>query len=364
MSANVVRITTHPLKIGMTDPLATSLNTYEALNSVIVRIEAADGTAGYGEARECVHITGETQPGVIAAIENFLSPAIAGLDTFDLTEAHRRMDAAIAGNSAAKSAIDIALHDLAGKQSGLPISRLLGGGPRGPVASSKAVSVASSERMVAQAQKFADAGFGTLKIKTGVDAAAEIEAIRFIREAVGHEVALKLDANQGWLLHDATRFLKAVERFDILMVEQPLPAWDLAGAAQLRRRTAIPVMLDEGVHTPRDALRAVDMAAADHINIKLLKTGGLKPATDIAAICAAAGITCQIGTLDTSIGSAAAVHLVHACPVIAHAEINGPTRIAFDIATGFRVHDGYAILDDGPGLGLTVDDAALAGANP
>jgi len=363
MSANVVRVTAHPLRIGMTDPLATSLKAYEALDSVIVRIEAADGTAGYGEARECVHITGETQPGVIAAIETVLSPAIAGLDPFDLCEAHRRMDAAIAGNSAAKSAIDIALHDLAGKQSGLAVSRLLGGGPRGPIASSKAVSVASADRMVAQARRFADAGFGTLKIKTGVDAAAEIAAIGLIRESVGPDIALKLDANQGWLLHQASRFLEAVERFDILMVEQPLPAWDFAGAAQLRSRTTIPVMLDEGVHSPRDALRAVDMAAADLINVKLLKSGGLKPATEIAAICATAGITCQVGTLDTSIGSAAAVHLVHACPVIAHAEINGPTRIAFDIATGFRVRNGYAILDDGPGLGLSVDEAAFAGAN-
>lgn len=364
MSSNVVRVTAHPLRIAMTDPLATSLKAYEALDSVIVRIDATDGTAGYGEARECAHITGETQPGVIAAIENFLSPAIAGLDPFDLTDAHRRMDAAITGNSAAKSAVEMALYDLAGRQADLPISRLLGGGPRGPIASSKAVSVASPEHMVAQARRFADAGFATLKIKTGVDAAAEIEAIKSIREAVGPDVALKLDANQGWLLQDATRFLEAVERFDILMVEQPLPAWDFAGAAELRKRTTIPVMLDEGAHSPRDALRAIDMGAADHINIKLLKSGGLKPATEIAAICAAAGITCQIGTLDTSIGSAAAVHLVHACPVIRHAEINGPTRIAFDVATGFRVHDGYAILDDGPGLGLTVDDAALAGANP
>lgn len=361
MSAAVASVAVVPLRIAMTDPLATSLKAYEKLSTVVVRIEDTDGSAGYGEARDCTHITGETQTGMVAAIEGLLAPAIIGIDPFDLAEAHRRMDAAITGNSAAKSAVDIALHDLAGHQSGLTVSQLLGGAPRGPIASSKAVSVASADQMAAQSRQYVEAGFRTLKLKTGIDAAAEIEAIGRIRDEVGPDIRLKLDANQGWQLGEATRFLAAVEAFDILMVEQPLPSWDLAGAAELRKRTTIPVMLDEGVHSPRDALRAIELGAADLFNMKLLKTGGLRPATEIAAISAAAGLTCQIGTLDTSIGSAAAAHLVHACPAIGHAEINGPTRIASDVATGFRVENGYALLGDGPGLGLNVDDAMIAG---
>jgi L-alanine-DL-glutamate epimerase-like enolase superfamily enzyme len=298
---------------------------------------------------------------MIAAIETALGPAVVGLDPFDLAEAHRRMDLAMSGNSSAKCAVDIALHDLAGRLSGQPVSRLLGGAPRGPIASSKAVSVGTTKSMVAEAKAFVDAGFGTLKIKTGVDAGSELAAIAAIRDRVGPGIRLKLDANQGWTLPQATRFLAAAEPYDIEMVEQPLAAWDLKGHAELRRRTPIPLMLDEGVHSARDALRAIDAGATDYVNIKLLKTGGLAPARDLAAVCAAAGVACQIGTLDSSIGSAAAAHLEHACPIIRYAEINGPSRAENDFASGFVVADGTAMVPDGPGLGVTVDMAAIEG---
>jgi L-alanine-DL-glutamate epimerase-like enolase superfamily enzyme len=273
------------------------------------------------------------------------------------------MDAVAFANTCAKSAIDMAVHDLAARLAGLPLARLLGGAPGGPIASSKAVSVAAADKMVAQAQEYVAAGFGTLKLKTGVDAAAELEAVRRVREAVGPGIAIKLDANQGWTLTDATRFLEQVERYDIFMVEQPLPVWDFAGAAELRRRTSIPVMLDEGVKSPQDALRAIDAAACDYINIKLVKTGGLHRALQVEAICAAAGIACQIGTLDTSIGSAAGWHLVHARPNIRFVEINGPTRLAWDVGTGFRVEAGAAVVADGPGLGLEIDAARITEAH-
>lgn len=361
MNAPIVSVTAHTVGFRLTDPLATSLHAYDTLNCVIVEIEAKDGARGYGEARDSTHITGETQAGIIAAINDFLAPAIIGVEPSDTDDIHRRMNTEIVANTAAKSAIDIAIYDLAGRQAGMPVSSLLGGAPRGPVASSKAVSVGPAAAMVTQARGYVDAGFRTLKIKTGVDAAAELAAIAAIRGEVGPEISLKLDANQGWTLPEASRFLAAAEPHDILMIEQPLADWDIAGAAELRRRTSIPVMLDEGVHSAHDALRAIEAGAVDYINIKLLKTGGLKPALDVAAVCAAAGVTCQIGTLDTSIGSAAAVHLVHATSVLQFAEINGPTRLERDLATGFRVSDGYAVLDEGAGLGIDVHSDALTG---
>ena len=359
----VSRISAQTLRLALGSPLTTSKRAYPFLEFVIVRIESDDGSVGWGEAHECVHITGETQVGILDAINNRLGPAITGIEPGDLEEAHRRMNAVMSRNTAAKSAVDIALHDLAGTMSSLPVSRLLGGGPRGPVASSKAVSVGATEAMVDEARTFVEDGFGTLKIKTGVDDSEELAAIAAIREMAGPAVHIKLDANQGWNLQQARRFLAAAERYDIQMVEQPLPAWDYSGHAELRRNTSIPVMMDESVHSPRDALRAIETGAADLINIKLVKTGGLAPARDLAAICAAAGMSCQIGTLDTSIGSAAALHLVHACPTIRFAEINGPTRLEKDVATGFAVENGNAILQAGPGLGIDVDTSALSSGN-
>lgn len=367
MSSNkglVSRITAIPMHLTLANPLATSKRTYGTLDFIIVRAECGNSVTGWGEARECTHITGETLPGMLDAVNVHLGPAVMGLEPGDLDQAHQRMNATMTNNTAAKSAIDMALHDLAGHLAGLPVSRLLGGGPRGPIASSKAVSIGTTEAMVAQARDFVAAGFKTLKLKTGLDEEAELAAIGAIREAVGPDINLKLDANQSWSLHQATRFLAAVERCDIQMVEQPLAAWDFTGHAELRRRTPIPVMLDEGVHGPRDAQRAIEKGAADMVNIKLIKTGGLAPARDLTAICEAAGIDCQIGTLDTSIGSAAAAHLVHACPAIRYAEINGPTRLARDLATGLQVQDGHVILQEGPGLGIEIDRPAIEENSP
>lgn len=360
----VARITATPMQLTLADPLATSKRTYGTLDIIIIRIDSTCGATGWGEAREGAHITGETLAGMCEAINSHLGPAVTSLEPGDLNEAHLRMNAAIIGNTAAKSAIDMALHDLAGKLAGLPVSRLLGGGPGSAIGSSKAVSIGSAEAMVAQASVFVAAGFRTLKLKTGLDETAERAAIGAVREAVGPDIKLKLDANQGWSLHQATRFLAAVEQHDIQMVEQPLTAWDMNGHAELRRRTPIPVMLDESVHGARDALRAIEAGAADMVNIKLIKTGGLMPARNLATLCDAAGIECQIGTLDTSIGSAAAAHLFHACPAIRFAEINGPTRLAQDLATGFEVKDGHAILSEGPGLGVHIDQPAIEEMRP
>lgn len=359
MTPRIRSVDARTVRIPMRDPLATSLHTYAALEIVVVRMVADDGTTGFGEARESLQITGETTAGIVAAVNGLLGPAVTGTDPFDMAGLHHRMDAATTGNTAAKSAVDIAAHDIAGHLSGLPVSRLLGGAPRAPVASSKAVSVGTVDAVVAQARRFVADGFQTLKIKTGVDAEAELTAIRAVREAVGPEINLKLDANQGWSLPEATWFLERAVPCDILMVEQPLPAGDLAGAAALRRRVPIPVMLDESVHSPRDALDAIAANACDYVNIKLLKTGGLHPARAVNAICAATGVACQIGTLDSSIGSAAALHLVHACPNIRFAEINGPTRLEWDVARGFRIEHGWVAVGEGSGLGVTVDTALL-----
>jgi L-alanine-DL-glutamate epimerase-like enolase superfamily enzyme len=347
------------VEVPMREPLATSTHTYDVAGYVIVRLRLDDGAEGYGEARESLQITGETRESIAAAVRTTFAPSLIGRDATDFEGAHRAMNMAATGNTAAKSAIDMALFDAAGRSAGLPVSTLLGGAPRGPLASSKAISVGATAAMVDQARAFAGAGFRTLKIKTGIDEAAELAAIAAIREAVGPDVHLKLDANQAWNLPDATRFLNKAARYNIQMIEQPLPAFDYRGSAELRRRVPMPVMLDEGVRSAEDAFKAIEANACDYINIKLVKTGGLYPASKLVAVAESAGVPCQIGTLDTTIGSAAAVHLVHARPAIRFAEINGPSRVSFDLASGFVLAQGRADITPGPGLGVTIDRSRL-----
>jgi L-alanine-DL-glutamate epimerase-like enolase superfamily enzyme len=176
---------------------------------------------------------------------------------------------------------------------------------------------------------------------------------------VGPAARIKLDANQGWTLRDAVKVIRAVEDCNIEVVEQPLAAWNLRGSAELRRLITPPIMLDEGVHSPSDVVRIIEAAAADMINIKLIKTGGLYPALSVNAVAEAAGLVCQIGSLDTTIGSAAATHLAMAKTNIRYAEIVGPTRLKQDVAEGLTITGGWVFPTDDPGYGITVDPAIL-----
>lgn len=359
MSTVIADLQAVAVDLQLKEPLSTSRQTYRALPYVFVRVRLADGSEGFGETRETLQITGETSDGILATILTKLRPIAIGRDAADLEGLHLALASVVDRATSAKSAVDIALYDALGKSTGLPVVALMGGASRGAITSSKAISVGETGDMVGQARRFFAAGFRTFKIKTGVDDAAELAAIDAIRKEFAGEVKLKLDANQAWSLPQAAHFLDRAERFDIQMVEQPLPAWDLAGSAQLRRRTSIPVMLDEAVHGPVDARKAIEANACDYINIKLCKTGGLYPALKVAAIAESAGVACQIGTLDTTVGSAAAVHLVHARPNIRFAEINGPSRLERDVATGFRQANGECDVVPGPGLGIAVDRAFL-----
>lgn len=323
---------------------------------LLVHLVLSDGTEGFGEGPEAPFITGETADTMVSAVNRHLSPKLIGRDALDVEDIHATMNRVLAvGNSTAKSAIDLALYDAIGKHLGLPVCRLLGGAPRGPVASSKAIGAGPVEEVMALAQRYLADGFKTVKIKTAVDAATELAAIRAIREAVGPDLHIKLDANQGWTYVEALSFLDKAAKYDIQMIEQPLPAGDLRGMAELRRRISMPLMLDESIHGPGDALRAIEIGACDYINIKLMKSGGLFPALAIAAVCEAAGVACQIGSLSTSIGTAAAIHLVHARSVLEFAEINWPSRLFSDVGTGFHLSQGSADVDPSPGLGITVD---------
>ncbi len=272
---------------------------YDTQTFVITRIETEDGILGFGEAPATPFITGETIETMLAVLRGQIAPAVKGMDIQDIAGLHRKLKSLFTeGNRSAFSAVDMAVYGALGHSLGVPISVLLGGKHAGPIETSRAISTDSSDKMAAAARRNREAGYRTIKIKTGSNAKAELDAIRVIRKE-NPDLRLKLDANQGWKFTEALCFLDQAAKYDIYAVDQPLDAHDFKGSAELRRRISIPVMLDESIHDPADALRAVSEGAADYINIKLLKTGGLYHAAQIAVIAAAAGIGCQIGTLST-----------------------------------------------------------------
>jgi L-alanine-DL-glutamate epimerase-like enolase superfamily enzyme len=339
----------------------TSKKRYTTMRYCLVRVTSDSGAVGYGESRESTQITGETGEAILAVIRDRFGPALAGLDPFDMETAHVTMEAICQGHTAAKSAVDIALYDLMGRLAERPVCRLLGGKKASSIQSSKAVGLGPLPASLDEARRLVAQGFKILKLKTGIDPDAEIKMIREIRRAVGSKIRLKLDANQGWTLSEALRVLQAVEDCRIEVVEQPLPAWDLKASAELRRRVAMPIMLDEGVHSAHDVIRIYEAGAADMINIKFVKTGGIYPAQSVAATAQAAGMICQIGSLDTSIGSAAAAHVALAWRNIRYAEIVGPTRLKKDAARGLTIDGDQVIVGDAAGLGIEVDWSNLSG---
>ena len=221
---------------------------------------------------------------ILGLINTHFSPALKGMNPFDIEAIHETMNSICYGNTAAKSAVDLCAYDLMGQISKQPVCRLLGGKLKPDVETSKAIGLGKFDEIIEEAISLANQGFKILKIKTGVDPEGEIRMIREIRQAVGPDIRLKLDANQGWILREAVKVVRSAEAYNIEIVEQPLPAWDLKASAELRTHIDPPVMLDEGVHSPSDVIQIIEAGAADMINIKLIKTGGLYPAMAVNAL--------------------------------------------------------------------------------
>ena len=358
----ITEIEVKTIEIRYASPMTIAFAVDDGSTGVLVRIQTDGGVFGLGEAAPFEPVTGESAQTVIAAIRQF-RPALIGMEPTDLEGIHRVMDRMLAGNTSAKCAIDIALHDIIGKASGLPLYRLLGGSD--PVVESDiTIPIEPPAKMAQMAKAYVERGFRILKIKTGIDPEKDLEAIRLIRETVGPKIRLRVDANQGYDLCTAVYVLEELKKLGVEAAEQPLPHWDIDGMAQLRRRVSgIRIMADESVHDLHDAHRVIRAEAADVINIKLMKCGGLYPAAKICAAAEAAGIPCMLGCMDdTKIAITAALSLFAARRNITEADTDSflfSVDPELGMKGGFTYEGGTFTLTDQPGLGIEIDFDAL-----
>ncbi len=336
--------------------------TYTDQPFVIVKIETNDGIIGYGEACPAHEFTGETASTVAAVIKELIGPRIIGMDPFDIEKFFANLPD-VAGAPGAKAAIDIAMHDLMGKITGKPLHKLIGGRTRDHFPVTGGATLATIEETLDKVRKDIEKKIQVLKIKVGEDPYRDAEKIKRIREVVGDKPFIRVDANQGWIKPSrAIRALKLMERYDIQLAEQPILAWDLDGLAEIRRKVDIPIMVDESVHTPQDVVRVVEKRAADIINIKLMKTGGIHNALKVAAIAEASGLEAYIGSMgETMIGRAANLHLAIALDIIKYGDIGAEHEewgLADDVGTGMKeeiINNVRSIrAPDKPGLGVEV----------
>jgi L-alanine-DL-glutamate epimerase-like enolase superfamily enzyme len=353
-----------PAKLPLREPFVISYGTYADVLSVLVRITTSEGVVGWGEATPDPNVTGETWGGTAATLRDDLAPALIGRDARDREAAMRALDARVEGVPAAKAALDMALHDLVGRALGVPVWALLGGRSKSHLTISRVVSMKAPEEMANDAARHVGDGFRTVKVKVGDGANWRLDAARIaaVREAIGPEIGLKVDVNQGWKTAGvAIAAIRACLSSAPDYVEQPVAWWDLEGLAEVRRQTGATIMVDEGCHGPRDVLRVTALRAADLVNIKLMKCGGLIGGLTLNAIAETAGIVAQVGTMvESSIASAAGLQLALALANVRTVEMGGPLMLAEDLGDVRAWYDRDRItVPDRPGLGIEVDEAAV-----
>jgi o-succinylbenzoate synthase len=343
------------LSIPLKTPFKTALRTVNHVEDVLVKIHTDTGHVGYGSAAPTAFITGETTGSIKAAIEGHIKKRIIGLSIDNFEKLMLKLQKSLLKNTSAKAAIDIALYDLFGQLYKAPVYKLLGGYRR-EIITDITISVNEPEEMVRDSLNAVEKGFKTLKIKLGQDPEKDIKRLKRIREEVGDEIHLRLDANQGWSPKEAVHILNSMQDIGIRieLIEQPVKAHDLEGLKFVTDNISIPVLADESAFSPQDVFKIIQMRAADLINIKLMKTGGIYNALKICAMADSAHMECMMGCmLESKVSVTAAAHLACAKSIITKIDLDPPVLCKEDPVEGGALYkDNKIILSDEPGLGI------------
>jgi L-Ala-D/L-Glu epimerase len=350
-----------PTEIKLHEPFVISKGALTHARNTVVRITTADGIYGLGECCPYRSIHGETQKGTLAFAED-LAQALIGLDAREIESISLLMDKMIVGNASIKCAFDMALYDLNAKRVGLPLYRYLRGDRSKKIYTDNTVSLLTREKMAEKALKFKEMGFPVLKVKLGTRGSEDVARMQAIREAIGDDLPLRIDANQGWNYIDALRNLQSMADLNIEHCEEPIHAGNTADQVRLTALSPIPIMADESVFSHRDAYRVLSAQAAHMINIKLGKAGGITNAMKIAAIAQGADIYCQTGSFSESrLGITALVHFDMAWDHIIFHDLDSPLMLSEDpVVGGMTYHKDWEVtVDDTPGHGADFDPAFL-----
>jgi muconate cycloisomerase len=336
--------------------------TIATADNVLVRIEADGGLVGWGEAASAPTMTGDTQGSLVAAVRH-LAPLLVGADAWMRPALVRKLGHVLYGNGGAHSAIELALVDLAGRAAGLPIIDLIGGAVRGAVAPMWLLGNATPAEDAAEARQRLAQGFRFFKVKVGAKTIeGDIASTLAVRNALGAELPICADANCGFSSVTARRYLDGTRDAALLFLEQPLGAHDLSALAALARWSPIPLGADEGIHSLAD-VSAHAQAGAGGVSLKLIKLGGISAAVEAARHAERLGLAVNVAAkiAESGIASAAAVHLACAAPAVEWGVSLTHFYLAEDIVKQpLKIADGLVALPTTPGLGVEVDESAVA----
>jgi muconate cycloisomerase len=338
-------------------------NVKGTVKRVLLELTASDGTVGWGEAAPWEVFTG-TPEAAFAAVDVYLRPVLIGRPIRRIRETMALLDKTLVGHAEAKVAIETALFDILGKQTGLSVADLLGGRVRDTIPLSFSIADPDFAADLDRMRTMVATGNVIYKVKTGVKPHREdLAHLETMRAEFGDSIDLRLDYNQALQPFGAIKILRDVDRFRPTFIEQPVPRPHLAAMASFAAALDTPILADESCFDAQDLVEIVRLQAADAISVKLMKCGGLLKAQSLMAIADTAGLPGYGGTLwEGGIGLAAGTHLIAATPGISlGCEFYMPHHVLTEDVLEQRIphRDGHVVVPDGPGLGITVNDAAI-----
>jgi L-alanine-DL-glutamate epimerase-like enolase superfamily enzyme len=333
------------------------------LDFVLTRVHTDEGIYGVGECPPLPPLSPESQPVVVTMIREWLAPQLLGEDPFDLERIWEKMDFAAPTYPMSKAALDIALHDIMGKTLGVPVYRLLGGLYKRKFPLVGLIGIGTEEEITTDAMKYVEDGYRCLRLKIGPK--RDVENVRVLKEALGDDVTIRVDCNQCYSTHEAIRVIKAMERYDIELVEQPTVWWDFQALADVARAVDTPIMPHESSFQISDVKSLIDLGAMGVLGLKTYRPGGgLSNARRLLDVGKTMGIPCLFhDDVELGVSLAAATHIIAARgrDIKYKCELSGfPEWISDDVVTPpIKIQDGYAEVPDGPGLGVELDEEKI-----
>lgn len=359
-TARITKIELHKLSVPLKEPFIISLGPIYAADNVVVVVHTENGVIGWGECSPFMSINGESADTALV-VAKYFEKIWLGKDALQIEDRVNELDSVIYGNNSIKSAFDMALYDIAAQVAGQPLYQYLGGSKNKVIETDYTVSVGDAAKMAADALKIKEAGFPVIKVKIGKGGANDIERIRAIREVVGYEIPLRVDANQGWDFEEAISTLKALEPFNLQHCEEPLPRWAFMQLPELRRQSPVRIMSDETCCDHNDVQRLMDLQACDLINIKLGKSGGIFKALKMIRLAEKYGVKIQIGAfLESRIAMTAFAHLALCSDNIIYFDFDTALMFSEDPVEGGIVYKENGVIEvpEAPGIGACLIESA------